>query len=80
MVRAAHPVNSLWKPQTSFRTKFGEPVSTKRYWKADGSCDASSEHPMEATGFLTYSISRVCDPKTLLEKDEEICQGQDAVL
>jgi len=48
MVRVAHPVNSIWKPQTSFRTQFGEPVSPKRYWKADGSRGASSEPTPES--------------------------------
>jgi hypothetical protein len=45
MVRAAHPVNSLWKPHLKGATV----KESGCHWKADGSCGASSEQPMEAT-------------------------------
>jgi hypothetical protein len=63
MVRAAHPVNSLWKPQISFRTQLGELASPKRYRNADGSCGASSEQPTEVTDIVVYSVGTFASPK-----------------
>jgi hypothetical protein len=47
----------------------GVPLSRKWgcHWKADGSCGASSEQPIEATDFLPYSVGLACEPKTLPE-------------
>jgi hypothetical protein len=50
MACAAHPVNSLWKPQISFRTQLGELASPKRYWKegATGKPMVRAAHPVNS--------------------------------